>query len=116
MTRSGPCPSCTAVSSPSAAVRCFMDSMYSQMLPHEVRIGGRLGDRAGEDDPAGIEDGDLVGKAQSQSGVLLDQHDRKTTRLEAPQDCADLLADLRRETFRGLVEQKDMGIGQKRSG
>src|SRR5437868_15327209 len=51
-------------------------SENSEMLRDQRLVAAHLRDRARKSDAAGVEDDDVVGQAEGELDVLLDQHDR----------------------------------------
>src|ERR687892_2532296 len=82
--------------------------------PEIPGLGGRIRAervrRALVDDPALAQQVDVVGDAQREGQVLLDEQDRDALALEVGQHAAELADQQRRQPFRRLVHQDDVGI------
>src|SRR5712664_3013061 len=79
-----------------AGVQLYIMSKDPQVLSDESFVGLRLGGRAGEGDPAGVQDHGVVRQAERKLDVLLDQQDRLAFGLEARDGAPDLGDDQRR--------------------
>src|SRR3954469_10732287 len=76
---------------------------HPQMLRDHALVRLRLGRRSGKHDRAGIHDHDVIGKVERELDVLLDEHDGKPLGFELRDGAANLVDDLRRESFGRLV-------------
>ena len=78
-------------------------------------VAADFGDASGEDDPAGVQDNDVIGELERELDVLLDEHDRLALALQPRDRAADLGDDERREAFGGLVHQQHARVAHQRA-
>src|SRR5258706_1694544 len=87
--------------------RLARPSLAEIELAHQV-IVAQLGDRAGRDDLAMLQQIAALGDGQRQTGILLDQQDGRAEDVaDLGNDRANFLDHDRRQAERGLVEQQD---------
>src|SRR5215510_8207687 len=66
-------------------------------------------------DPALAHEIDVIGDAEREGQILLDDEDRRTTGLELPDDASELSDQERRQPLGRLVHQEDVGIADQRA-
>src|SRR2546429_264099 len=99
----------TASAAASVAIqRAFIvgSLLVPEMLGQLVHVGVEVRVDDGVDDASMLHDVMPVGHGGRESEILLDEEDRETFRLQAPDGGADLLDDHRGQALRRLVQQQ----------
>ena len=86
----------------------------AEVLIEHLRLVPQRGRRALEHEAPGRQHVDLVGDGERELQVLLDQQDGVAAFAQPPHDLLDLQHQSRRQAFRRLVHQDELGVGHQR--
>src|SRR6266481_6213083 len=85
-------------------------SLDAEIALPQAAVGGELGRGAGPGDPPALQDGVALAELHRPVDILVDRQNGETAAAELGEHAPDLFAQERRQAFRRLVEDEELGV------